>query len=131
MNLIELLEIPLTASSWVTLARASTYPNPIRATDSSNPFIVYTGGYYYLLTTSWTNVEISRATTLEGLKSSTKKVVNPHKQASRCCNVWSPEVHYFNGVWYTYYTAGESADLNGQNLHVLVGMLRTERDSDS
>jgi hypothetical protein len=49
MNLIKLLEIFLTALSWVTLASAG---NPIRATDGSDLFIVYTGGYYYLLTTS-------------------------------------------------------------------------------
>ncbi|CZR53263.1 related to glycosyl hydrolase, family 43 [Phialocephala subalpina] len=100
---------------------AATYSNPIRAVDGSGPFIVYTGGYYYLLTTSWTDVEISRATTLNGLKISTKKVVYSTTTASRCCNVWSPEVHYFSGTWYIYYTAGETTDLNGQQIHVLTG----------
>ncbi|KAH8669565.1 arabinofuranosidase [Tricladium varicosporioides] len=78
------------------------------------------GGYYYLLTTTWTDVSISRATTLNGLKTSTKKVVYSTTTASRCCNVWSPEAHYFDGVWYIYYT-GVSTDLNGQRVHVLVG----------
>lgn len=111
----------LSLLSCLTFSNAATYSNPIRAVDGSDPFIVYTGGYYYLLTTTWTDVEISRATTLNGLKTSTKKVVYSTTTASRCCNVWSPEVHYFDGVWYIYYTAGETTDLNGQQIHVLVG----------
>jgi GH43 family beta-xylosidase len=57
----------------------------------------------------------------ERLKTSTKKVVYSTTTASRCCNVWSPEVHYFSGTWYIYYTAGETTDLNGQQIHVLTG----------
>jgi GH43 family beta-xylosidase len=105
----------------LTLASCATYSNPLRNPEGSDPFIVYTGGYYYLLTTTWTNVSISRATTLNGLKTATKKVVYSTSTASRCCNVWSPEVHYFDGTWYIYYTAGTSTDLNGQRVHVLVG----------
>ncbi|RDW84951.1 putative glycoside hydrolase family 43 [Coleophoma cylindrospora] len=107
--------------SLLQFATAATYSNPIRSPDGSDPFIVYTGGYYYFLTTTWTDVEITRATTLEGLKTGTKKVVYSTSTASRCCNVWSPEVHYINGVWYIYYTAGISADLTGQRINVLTG----------
>ena len=107
--------------TWISLGQANTYSNPIRATNGADPFIVYTGGYYYLLTTSWTDVEISRATTLNGLKTSTPQVVYSTTTASRCCNVWSPEVHYIDDVWYIYYTAGETTDLDGQRIHVLVG----------
>jgi GH43 family beta-xylosidase len=84
--------------SFVSLSGATTYTNPIRNPEGSDPFIVYTGGYYYFLTTTWTDVEISRATTLEGLKTSTKKVVYSTTTADRCCNVWSPEVHYIDSV---------------------------------
>jgi len=108
--------------SWVTFSNASTYSNPIFNPQGSDPFIVYTGGYYYLLTTTWTDVEMSRSTTLEGLKTSTKKVIYSTTTASRCCNVWSPEVHYLDDTWYIYYTAGETTDLDGQHIHVLVGL---------
>ena len=121
MIVFKVLTVFLAVLSWASPAGADTYSNPIRATDGSDPFIVYTGGYFYLLTTTWTDVEISRATTLEGLKTSTKKVVYSTTVAERCCNVWSPEVHYLNDIWYIYYTAGETTDLDGQNLHVLVG----------
>ncbi|KAK7749669.1 hypothetical protein SLS53_000248 [Cytospora paraplurivora] len=95
--------------------------NPIRNPSGSDPFITYTGGYYYLLTTTWTDVEITRATTIAGLETATKKSVYSTSTASRCCNVWSPEVHYLDDTWYIYYTAGETTDLDGQRLHVLKG----------
>lgn len=100
---------------------SDAYTNPIRSPGGSDPHLVYTGGYYYLLTTSWSDVQISRATSIEGLKTATKKVVYSTSTASRCCNVWAPEVHYLGGAWYIYYTAGTSANLDGQRLHVLKG----------
>lgn len=120
---LRFLTIVLSVLGCVSLGSAATYTNPLRNPEGSDPFIVYTGGYYYLLTTTWTNVAITRATTLNGLKTGTKKTVYTTTTASRCCNVWSPEAHYLDGKWYIYYTAGTSADLNGQRIHVLVGSL--------
>ncbi|KAJ5503753.1 hypothetical protein N7463_006627 [Penicillium fimorum] len=97
------------------------WTNPIRKPSGSDPFIAYTGGYYYLLTTTWNDIEISRSTTVAGLETATKKVVYSSTTSSRCCNVWAPEVHYLGDKWYIYYTAGESASLDGQRLHVLTG----------
>ncbi|POS79225.1 hypothetical protein DHEL01_v202383 [Diaporthe helianthi] len=87
---------------------SDAYTNPIRNPGGSDPFLVYTGGYYYLLTTSWNDVQISRATSIDGLKSATKKVVYSSSAASRCCNVWAPEVHYLGGAWYN--DAGPDSD---------------------
>lgn len=107
--------------SLVCLSLQATYTNPLKNPNGSDPFIVTTGGYYYLMTTTWTNIEVTRATTLNGLKTGEKKVVYSTSTASRCCNVWAPEVHYINGIWYVYYTAGNSANLDGQRVHVLTG----------
>ncbi|KAI0125045.1 glycosyl hydrolase family 43 protein [Xylariales sp. AK1849] len=103
------------------LGSAAAWTNPIRDPGGSDPFMVYTGGYFYLMTTTWTDVEIARSTTVEGLKTATKKVVYSTTTANRCCNVWAPEVHYFDGTWYIYYTAGDADDLDQQNIHVLKG----------
>ncbi|OGE52505.1 hypothetical protein PENARI_c010G10126 [Penicillium arizonense] len=102
-------------------SQAIAWTNPIRNPGGSDPFVVYTGGYYYLLSTTWSDVEIARATTVAGLETATKKVVYTTTATSHCCNVWAPEVHYLGGKWYIYYTAGESTDLDGQRLHVLTG----------
>ncbi|KAI0915134.1 glycoside hydrolase family 43 protein [Ustulina deusta] len=100
---------------------ASAWTNPIRSPGGSDPFLTYSGGYYYLMSTSWTDVEIARSTTVAGLTTATKKVIYTSTDASRDANVWAPEVHYFDGAWYVYFTAGSSSDLDGQRLHVLKG----------
>ncbi|PGH03255.1 hypothetical protein AJ80_08721 [Polytolypa hystricis UAMH7299] len=104
-----------------SLVSAATYSNPIKDPNGSDPHIVYTGGYYYLTTTTWTDVQLTRATTIEGLKNGERKVVWQDSTPSRCCNVWAPELHYLDGIWYLYYTAGNNQDLNGQRQHVLRG----------
>lgn len=72
-----------------TLVDAATYSNPLKAHDGSDPHIVWSGGYYYLMTTTWTNLQITRATTLNGLKSGETKVVWTDTTAARCCNMWA------------------------------------------
>lgn len=104
------------------LGFSDAWYNPIRDPGGSDPFIAYSGGYYYLLTTTWTDVEITRATTIAGLETADKKSVYSTTTASRCCNVWSPEVHYLGDTWYIYYTAGDADDLDGQRINVLKGM---------
>lgn len=105
-------------------SHVDAWTNPIRNPSGSDPFLVYSGdGYYYLLTTTWTDVQISRSTTIAGLKDDPEtKTVFSTTTASMCCNVWSPEVHYLGDIWYIYFTAGDANDLDGQRLHVLKGM---------
>ncbi|GME34599.1 Glycoside hydrolase family 43 [Neofusicoccum parvum] len=103
------------------LVGAATYSNPLKNPNGSDPHIVWSGGYYYLMTTTWTNLQITRATTLNGLKNGETKTVWTDTNSARCCNVWAPELHYFDGTWYIYYTAGNSANLDGQRPHVLKG----------
>lgn len=113
--LLLLLLLPSHASAWT---------NPLRNPGGSDPFLTYAGdGYYYLLTTTWTDVAISRAPTLAALKDAPEtRTVFSTTTASLCCNVWAPEVHYLDGTWYLYFTAGEASSLDGQRLHVLKGM---------
>ncbi|KAJ4302971.1 hypothetical protein N0V90_001862 [Kalmusia sp. IMI 367209] len=72
-----------------TLVSAATYTNPIKAKDGSDPHIVYSGGYYYLMTTTWTNLQITRATTINGLKTGTTKTVYSQSSGSRSGNIWA------------------------------------------
>lgn len=87
-----------TALSLTSLVSGATFSNPLKAKDGSDPHIVYTGGYYFLMATTWQDLQITRATTLEGLKTGETKVVWTDSTASRCCNVWAPELHYFDGL---------------------------------
>ncbi|KAB5588379.1 Glycoside hydrolase family 43 protein [Ceratobasidium theobromae] len=122
----------------------STFTNPIKSTDGSDPYMVYSNGYYYLTTTTWSNIQITRATTMAGLKTATPKVVWTDSTASRCCNMGSRDPLDFWRVFMvyvskrattidfddrltlcalldSYYTAGTTGTFDNQRLHVLKG----------
>jgi len=67
-----------------------SFTNPLRKKDGSDPFMVYADGYYYLMTTTWKDVQLTRAKTVEGLKRGETKVVWKDGDKNRCCNVWAP-----------------------------------------
>jgi GH43 family beta-xylosidase len=100
----------LLAALLCLLGLTTAWYDPIRDPGGSEPFLVHTGGYYYLLTTTWTDIEFARTTTIAGLETAAKKSVYSTSTAARCCNVWSPEVDYLGDTWYIYYTAGETTD---------------------
>ncbi|KAF5383690.1 hypothetical protein D9615_003620 [Tricholomella constricta] len=99
------------------------FQNPIKSTDGSDPFMVYHDGYYYLTSTTWSNIKITRATTIAGLKTASPKTVWTDSTSSRCCNLWAPEIHWqaAEGSWYIYYSAGSSGTFDNQRTHVLKG----------
>ena len=59
----------------LSYAQTRTFTNPLKTRDGSDPFMVHYEGYYYLLATTWSNVQITRATTISGLKTATPTVV--------------------------------------------------------
>lgn len=75
------------------LASAADFSNPLKPFNGSDPHMTYYDGYYYLMTTTWSDLQITRARTLEGLKDGETKVVWVDSNPSRCCNVWAPELH--------------------------------------
>jgi GH43 family beta-xylosidase len=121
----------------LAVVHAATFTNPLKNPNGSDPHIVYTGGYYYLTTTTWTNIQITRATTLGGLKTATPTTVWTDSTTSRAGNFWAPgdtpqlqtsrtllttlELHYIDSKWWIYYTAGTSDCCGNQRQHVLEG----------
>lgn len=99
------------------------FTNPIRDPGGADPQISYSGGWYYFIATEWTDIKISRAQSIQELKTAEPRTIYTDSDPSRCCNVWAPELHYIDGRWYIYYTAGENGaeNLGGQRSHVLVG----------
>ena len=105
------------------LVSAANFTNPLKNPNGSDPWIVWDNGYYYLTTTTWPDIQLTRARTLEGLKTGENKVVWRDSNSLRCCQVWAPEFHKIDGTWYMYYTAGrQDGDLGGQRSFVLRGM---------
>jgi GH43 family beta-xylosidase len=103
-------------------ANAASFGNPVKAQKGADPWITHHNGAYYMVSTSWTDVITVRTSpTLGGLATAPSVQVWRGDAASRCCNIWAPELHYLNGRWYLYYVAGQNvSDYNPtQRSHVL------------
>ncbi|WP_180687231.1 family 43 glycosylhydrolase [Streptomyces gossypiisoli] len=103
-------------------ASAASFTNPVKSVKGADPWISYHDGNYYLVSTSWTDViTIRKSTTLAGLATAPSVQVWKGDAASRCCNIWAPELHFLNGRWYLYYVAGQNVSdyIPTQRSHVL------------
>lgn len=61
---------------------------------------------YYLTSTTWTNVSITKAPTIEGLKTAESQLIwSDRSNATRACNFWAPEMHKVGDTWYVYFSA--------------------------
>lgn len=99
-----------------------TYTNPVKSQKGADPWLVHHNGFYHLVTTSWSSeITMRKSPTLAGLATAPSVQVWADTTPSRCCNMWAPEIHLFNGRWYLYYVSGQGiADYNKtQRLHVL------------
>ncbi|MEU9948569.1 family 43 glycosylhydrolase [Streptomyces sp. NPDC047939] len=117
-----LLALVLAQPAPASAAEGRPYTNPVKAQKGADPWISYHDGNYYLVSTSWTDViTMRRSPTLAGLAAAPSAQVWQGDAASRCCNIWAPELHYSGGRWYLYYVAGQNiADYNPtQRVHVL------------
>lgn len=94
----KLLTIACLSLNLVRSVSAATYSNPLRDYNGGDPDITYHEGYYYFMSTTWTDIQMTRATTLEGLKNGETKQIWIDSTPSRCCNVWAPELHYLEGA---------------------------------
>ncbi|QRV78530.1 glycoside hydrolase family 43 protein [Ceratobasidium sp. AG-Ba] len=71
------------------------------------------------MSTTWSNLQITRATSMAGLKTASPKVVWKDTTTNRACNMWAPEIHQVEGSWYIYYTAGPCSDSSGIRIHAI------------
>lgn len=82
------------------------FRNPVGKGETPDPFVVWDAptGYYYLLYTSVTEVEIRRAKTLAALRDGERSVAyRASEKAVICGDIWAPEMHLAsNGKWYVY-----------------------------
>ncbi|PAZ09467.1 hydrolase [Streptomyces sp. SA15] len=98
------------------------YTNPIKAQKGADPWLEYYNGNYYLITTTFTNKLLMRkAPTLAGLATAPSVQVWEDSTSSRGTNFWAPEIHFIDGRWYLYYSAGQvgAACCDSQRTHVL------------
>lgn len=63
---------------------------------------------YYLTSTTWTDIRITTASTIEGLKTAESRVIwSDVSNPDRACNFWAPEIHKVGDRWHVYFTASK------------------------
>jgi len=105
---------------------SSPFANPI-ITTGADPWITRSGGFYYYMQTDG-GINIRKASELaSSLGIGSAGLVNvftppsPYNQ-----NVWAPELHYINGNWYIYYTAGLSGDSSDTTHRIFCAQANTQ-----
>ncbi|MGJ5892143.1 family 43 glycosylhydrolase [Streptomyces niveiscabiei] len=120
--LLALLGLLAATAQPVAAADGRPYTNPLKSAKGADPWLEYHDGNYYLVTTTFTGIlGIRKSPTLAGLATAPNVQVWSDTTASRDTNIWAPELHFLNGRWYLYYSAGQSgvACCDSQRTHVL------------
>jgi GH43 family beta-xylosidase len=100
---------------------AKTFTNPLLSS-GPDPWVLKKDDNYYYMHTTGNNITLWRTKTMSNLSQAiSQPVFFPPATGANSRNVWAPELHYLDGKWYLYYTAGSStvADLSMQRTFVL------------
>jgi len=96
--------------------------NPI-VKQRADPWVYrHTDGYYYMTASvpEYDRIELRRAKTLQGLASATPKTIWTRPSSGAMGgHIWAPEIHYIDGKWYIYFSAGTSSNKFDIRLYVL------------
>jgi GH43 family beta-xylosidase len=96
--------------------------NPIVPQRADPHVFLHTDGYYYLTATApeYDRIELRRARTLAGLAAAEVKTIwRKHNTGVMGNHIWAPEIHFIDGKWYIYFTAGDAEDKWRIRLYVL------------
>ena len=110
------------ATQPASAADGRPYTNPLKSAKGADPWLEYYDGNYYLITTTFTGIlGMRKSPTLAGLATAPSIQVWSDTTSTRNTNIWAPEIHFIDGHWYLYYSAGQSgvACCDSQRTHVL------------
>ena len=98
------------------------YTNPIANQRADTHVVKHTDGYYYMTATvpEYDRIVLRRATTIQGLSTAAETVIwRRHTSGEMSANIWAPEIHFIDGRWYVYFTAGRADDRFRIRMYVL------------
>ena len=110
-----LIGILLTATAF----SQSTFVNSMN--NGQDPYVIKNDGFYYFVHSDNYNLFIYKSDKLSDMGE--RKVIWGVWQSSWATrDMWGPQLHYFDGKWYLYYTAGvyDDGDYQDQRTAVLV-----------
>jgi GH43 family beta-xylosidase len=99
-----------------------SYSNPIANQRADAHIWKHTDGYYYMTATvpEYDRIVLRRATTVPGLSGASETVIwRKHTSGEMSANIWAPEIHFIDGKWYVYFTAGRADDRFRIRMYVL------------
>jgi GH43 family beta-xylosidase len=120
--LLRCLACALIFISATSAAAAPTFANPLVRQRADPQVIHHTDGYYYFTATvpEYDRIELRRARTLDELGKADEKVIwRKHAAGPMSAHIWAPELHFINGKWYLYFTAGRADAIWDIRLYVL------------
>lgn len=100
-----------------------TFTNPLLPS-GPDPWSIYVDGYYYYTHSMQNRIVIWKTNNLANLKEAEEKTIfqpPPGKEYSK--ELWAPEIHYIDGVWYAYFAADD-----GNNDNHRMYVLRNKRN---
>lgn len=103
-------------------AQPSLRDAPVASHRADPHATLHSDGYYYFVATvpEYDRLAIRRARTLDGLRKAKEKVIwRKHASGAMSQNIWAPELHFIDGKWYLYFTAGRTDAPYDVRLYVL------------
>lgn len=99
-----------------------TFTNPIA--DGADPWVFKKDGMYYYCGSGDGGIYVSKSEKLTA-PGERKMVWKPEEGNWNSTNIWAPELHFIEGKWYIYYTAGAAGP---PFIHQRSGVLESETD---
>lgn len=102
------------ANSDKGVAMNETFYNPIRIEEQmGDPWMYYHDGYYYYTHSSGTGIRVTKSPWMtnvveNGNDESVTKTIFRQKSIN-VVQIWAPEVFFFDGHWYAYFTATQDS----------------------
>ena len=89
----------------IAMAQNATLTNPLLPS-GPDPWVITRNGFYYYMHTTGKNLTIWRTRHIAQLATAEKKVIwTPPATGPYSHDIWAPELHYFQGKWYLYFSA--------------------------
>lgn len=111
--LVSLISLAGAVESWV---------NPLVTRRADPHVILHVDGNYYLTATvpEYDRIVLRRAASLGGLALAGEKVVwTKAVSGPMSHHIWAPEIHFLDGKWYLYFSAGRAESIWDIRLYVL------------
>lgn len=100
-----------------------TFTNPIGP--GADPWVFKKDDTYVFSESGGDGVYISVSETLTDMHARRSQVWRQPDEGWNASHIWAPEIHYVQGTWYIYYTAGEAGP---PFIHQRSGVLRAVKD---